>query len=221
MRKSIVLLSLLLFVTACGPDPRKEAQAYQIQSQADQDALTSAQARQHAEDLHTIQVQQARLEEQHREATAQEWRAGLNKMIKFGFTSATVGLCVFLLALAYSFSYSSIGMAKAATRAADVRANLIMLDPGTRQFPLFVQHIHGNRFALHNPNVGSVIMLDMSNPADRQLIATAGATQLAGVIAQEASHSTDPAGVSIIQPTIVNVRDELITIEGNTRSRNE
>jgi hypothetical protein len=61
---------------------------------------------------------------------------------------------------------------------------------------------------LHNPNTGSVIMLDVSNAAGRQLITTAGLTQLAGVIAQEAAKSQDPAGVSVIRPPVVNWRDD-------------
>ncbi|HLE91807.1 MAG TPA: hypothetical protein VI753_11715, partial [Anaerolineales bacterium] len=155
------------------------------------------------------------------EATAAQWREGLNKMIHYGFIFATISLCVSLLALTFSFSYSSVGMAKATVRAMDVRANQIMLDRVTRQFPLFIQHVHGDKYALHNPNAGSVVMLDVSNPADRQMIATSGATQIAGVIAQEASRSADPAGVAIIQPPIVNVKDELLTVGKDIWRSNE
>jgi hypothetical protein len=37
----------------------------------------------------------------------------------------------------------------------------------------------------------------MSNPVDRQLIATSGAVRLAGVVAREARQADDPTGVSI------------------------
>jgi hypothetical protein len=212
MRRFLILLLLLIFITGCAPDPRKEAQAYQIRSEADQNALNQEQAREQAEEMHQIQMQQARLEEQHREATAREWQAGLNTMIRFGFRAGTVALCLMLLAFGISFAWSSVGLAKASAHVAMVKANVIHLDRATRQFPLFIQHVHGTRYALHNPNVGSVLMLDETNPADRQLIATAGATQIAGVIAQEARQSTDPAGVAIVQPPVVDVKDENLRV---------
>ena len=212
MKLFFPIILLLIFVNACAPDPRKEAEAYKTRIEADQNALNSQQNRQQKADLHAVQVEALKVEQGHKEATAAQWREGLNKMIHYGFIFATISLCVSLLALTFSFSYSSVGMAKATVRAMDVRANQIMLDRVTRQFPLFIQHVHGDKYALHNPNAGSVVMLDVSNPADRQLIATSGATQIAGVIAQEASRSADPAGVAIIQPPIVDVEDGSITI---------
>jgi hypothetical protein len=125
-----------------------------------------------------------------------------------------------LLSLAVSISYVSIRLAYVTTRAAEVKANLVYLDPATRQFPLIIQHIHGHRYALHNPNAGSVVMLDARNHVDRQLIAESGAVQIAGVIAQEASKSTDPAGVAIIRPPVIEYQDEQVVI-GNNRRTNE
>jgi hypothetical protein len=208
MKRYLLLIFLLLVITACAPDPRKEAQAYQTRIEADQYALDEQQNRQHAEEMQKIQVQQAILEEQHREATAAEWRAGLNLMIHYGFKFATFGLCMMIVAFGVSFSWTSIGVARATARLAIVRANLIQLNPTTRQFPLIIQHIHGSRYMLHNPNTGSVVKLDTTNPADRQLIATSGATQIAGVMAQEARQSTDPAGVAIVQPPVVDVSEK-------------
>jgi len=220
MKRILILVMLWILMSGCTPDPRKQAQAFEIQSKAEQDALNNEMDRQHAEELHDIQVQELQLEEQHREATAKEWRAGLNKMIHYGFIFGTIGVCVSLLALAYSFSRGAIGVANATARMAEMRANLIYLDATTRQFPLF-QHVHGERFAMHNPNDGSVVMLDMSNPADRQKIATSGATQIAGVIAQEARQSNDPAGVAIINPPVIEVQADGVTIGRDIIRRQE
>lgn len=207
MKRLLPIMFLLLLITACAPDPRKEAEAYRIREQAEQDALNQEMNRAHAEDMHQIEL------EQHR-ATAAEWHAGLNTMIRFGFWFGTFGLCMVLVAFSVSLSWSSVGLAQAAAHSAMVKANLIHLDQATRQFPLFIQHVHGTKFALHNPNLGSVLMLDETNPADRQLIATAGATQIAGAIAQEARQSADPAGIAIMQPPIVQLQDGSLYIGG-------
>lgn len=220
MKKLLPIIFLLLLITACAPNPVKEAQGYQIKEQADQDALNQSQQRQQDQQLHEIQIQQLQLEEQHREATAKEWRAGLNRMIHYGFIFGTIGVCVSLLALAFAFSYSSIGTAKAFARAAEVRANLIPLDRVTRQFPLVLQYIGRGKVSLTNINTGETLLLDTRNEPDRQLIATSGATQIAGVIASEARQSTDPAGVAIVQPPVIDVKDELLTV-GKEFLRNE
>ena len=220
MRRVIPILLLLILASACAPDPRKEAQAFQIRSQAEQDALNSEQNRQQAEDLLTVQIQQLQLEEQHREATAREWRAGLNTMIRYGFIFGTIGLCAVLLALAFSFSYGSAGTAKAIARAAEVRANLIYLDPVTREYPAFLQYLGHGKFSLTDLNKKVTLLLDTRSEPDRQMIATSGAVRLAGVIASEASKSNDPAGVSIIQPTVIDVQDGSLTVGRDLMRRN-
>jgi len=207
MKRVLLMVVLLIVVSGCASEPRKDAQAFQIRSQAQQDALNSETVRAHQEELNAIETQQRQLEEQHREAIAAEWRKGLNTLIHYGFIFVTIGLCAFCLVLAYSFSRGAIGVANATARMAEVRANLIQLNANTRQFPLVVQHVHGSRYALHNPNTGSVLLLDENREADRQLIATSGATQIAGVIAQEARQSSDPAGMAIMQPPVIDVQD--------------
>ena len=198
------ILAALLFLSACAPDPRKEALAFQIQTQAKQDALDAELNRAHLQDVHEFLMQQY-------EATAKEWRSGLNKMIQVGFDFATITVCVILLALAGSFLYGSAGMTSAWIKKAHFRAEWVPLDPETRTFPL-LRCVHGQRYALSNPNTGSVLMLDVRNEADRQLIAILGATQIAGVIGQEARRSSDPASISVMRPPIVDVKDGTISL---------
>lgn len=205
LTKALTFTFLLIWLVACQPDPRKDAQAFATRIEAEQDALNQEQNRQHAEQAQQIYLEQLKVEQAHREATAAEWRAGLNMVIHYGSIFATIAVCLMLVAFGISFSWTSIGIAKAAARGAFVKANLIYLDPKTRQFPLLVQHIHGSIYLGWNPNTGEIKRLDENNPADRQMIATAGATQYAGVIAQEARQSKDPAAFSVMQPNIVDV----------------
>jgi hypothetical protein len=203
-----IILLFLLFVTACAPDPRKEAESYRIKSEADQNAITQEQNRRHAEELHNLQMQQLSMDQENREAWQGQWQIAGSRAIWLGSLTIILAICFSIIVITRVTTKTIQGVGAALVRRADVSANLIKLDRVTRQFPLLVQHVHGSKFAIHNANTGSVTMLDTANAADRQLITTAGLTQLAGVIAQEAAKSQDPAGVSVIRPPVVNWRDD-------------
>jgi len=203
IKKLLALALVTIALAACAPDPRKEAQAYAIQSGADQTAADQTIAREQGEELHALDVQQQQIEIAHRRAIAAQWDIAVNRIVwAFGYIAIAV-----IVAVAFSISRASLGIGNAMVRAAEVRANLIQLNPVTRQFPLFVQHIHGAKYIMHNPNTGSVILLDERNEADRQMIAAAGVTQVTGVLAQEARASNDPAGVSMIRPPVIEVKE--------------
>ena len=221
MKKVLPIILLLILVSACAPDPRKEAEAYATRIEADQNALNSEQNRQHAEQLHQFELQRRAMDQENQKAIQSQWQLALNRAIWGGSITLIIVVCFSVVSVTRTINQTVEGVGAAFVRRADVGANLIPLDRVTRQFPLFIQHVHGDKYALHNPNAGSVVMLDVSNPADRQMIATSGATQIAGVIAQEARQSTDPAGVSIIQPPIVNVKDELLTVGKDIWRSNE
>lgn len=219
MKRLLIFLAMAgLLLSACAPDPRKEAQAFEIRTQAEQDALNAAQTRRQDAEIHAIAVEEAKIEAGHKAATAAEWRNGVNRFIRVTFFFVIVELCVFLFygtrTMIVSFDIASKGLAKAAARKALVSANLIYLDPKTRQFPMLLQYIGKGKYSLVNGNADDVMMLDTRNAPDRQMIATSGLTQLAGAIAQEARQSSDPAGISVMQPVIVSAKDELITIGG-------
>jgi hypothetical protein len=208
--KRFILPALVItfLLASCGaPDPRKEAAAYAARVAADQQAADSEQARQQSADLHAAEMQRIQTEQEKSDALAAQWEKTVNGIYLWGGRFLVVAICVCLLALAAGISYTSIGTSQAIVRAANVRANLVQLNPATRQFPLLIQHVHGNRYALINPNTDSVRMLDLDNAPDRQMIAAAGVTQLAGVLASEAARSSDPAGMAMISPQIINATE--------------
>lgn len=220
MNRWIFIFSIVITagLTACQPDPRRDAQAFAIQSQAEQDALNSQQTRVQNEALNAIQLQELELQQQHREAAAQEWEAGWNNMIRYGFIFATIGVCISILAAAISFSHATFGIAKATARLADVRANLIYLDRTTRQFPAFLQYIGNGKYSLTDINDGSTLFLDTRNEADRQKIQGAMNARYAGVIAEKAQKADDAASLAVIRsPIILEGKDivDLVRLEND------
>lgn len=214
----IFSVAILAGLTACQPDPRKQAQALEIQSKAEQEALNAAQTREQSEAANAIYLQELALQQQHREVAALEWEAGLNNMIRYGFIFATIGVCISLLAVAVSFSQASLGIAKATVRLADVRANLIYLDRTTRQFPAFLQYIGNGKYSLTDINDGSTLFLDTRNEADRQKIQGAMNARYAGVIAEKAQKADDAAGLAVIRsPIILEGKDivDLVRLEND------
>lgn len=215
MKKQLLVLFLLSLVaiSACAPDPRKEAQAYAIKSEADQQALNQEQTRKQVEELHNLnvereeelydlEVEREQLDIQKDRATAAVW----NKIADTFLTSIAAMFLILLTSVVYEVTRANRGISDAITIAALNRANLIPLNPTTRQFPLLIKQVSTYRFAVYNPNDGSVTLLDERNPADRQKIAAASLTQVSGVLASEARQSSDPAGMSMIRPPVLDVK---------------
>lgn len=216
MNRFLPILLLLFFVSACAPDPRKDAEAYKTRIEADQFALNSEQNRQQAEELHQFELQSQAMNQDNQKAIQEQWQLAMNRAIWMGSLTIILSVCLVIISVTRTANRTIEGIGMAIVRRADVAANLIRLDKITRQFPLFIQ-----QHAVHNPNTGSVTMLDAGREADRQLIATSGATQIAGVIAQEARQSNDPTGVAMVQPPIVDVKDEMITLGKDIMRRND
>jgi len=209
----ILLAILVVLVSAsCTADPRKSAQAYAIETEADQAAADAEQAREQDAELHQAEMERLAIEQQNREAWQASWQAAVKLSIDVGKWFAALAISMALVSLGVSASITSLGLSRVTVRAAEVRANLIPLDRNTRQFPVFIQHVHGTRYALINPNTDSVRMLDTSHEADRQMIAAMGATQLAGVIAPEAARSSDPAGVAMVKPVVIDAKDDTLLV---------
>jgi len=216
-RYKVFFIGLLAWVliTACAPDPRKEAEAFSIREQADQDALNQEQNRAQAQELHKLQMQDLQVQQGHKEATAREWRTALNNAIHIGSWFAIAALCYAFFMTARAYSLSVTGLAEAIVQAAELKANLISLDPTTRQFPLVIRQLGDHIFVAFNPNTDSVRLLDANHSPDRQMISAMGVTQYVGALAREARQASDPTGVAIINPPVIDAVSEDLTVGKN------
>lgn len=223
MTKVFAVMCLFLLLTACAPDPKREAEAFAIRTAAEQEALNQEQMRAQKEAADAIRLQELEIAAGHKAAVAAEWRLAMNRLIQLGSIFLVVYLFTFLFfsthAMIVSFRVAAIGLARAQARQAMIRANLIPLDAQTRQFPMLVQ-----RNTLLNGNVHGTLLLDEAQAPDRQMVATSGAVQYAGALAQEARQSADPAGLGMMRPAIVGAKDkdllvgELIPLPEEARS---
>lgn len=224
MKNILILILVLMALTACAPDPRRSAQAYQIRIQADIDAANAQQMREYQQQVNAIQAQALRVDEANQEATAQNWHNALNMTLRYGAYVMTAAVCFILFmaarSIATSIATATEGLSKAVVSAADVRAHLIRLDPVTRQYPVYLQYLGQGKFSAVNLNVNAVLMLDTRNEPDRQMIAAMGATQYAGALAHEARQAQDPTGVTMLQTPIIDAKSELLSI-GRDLVRNE
>jgi hypothetical protein len=212
MKKSYCFLfgCLLLFsLSACGPDPVDIANGYAIQQHADDQAAANAQRLKQEQEIHDYKMENL-------EAAQVAVQEQLIQIAKWIGWAGRISALMSILALGIGLSVFLVGSGRAGARAAIIRAHLIPLDARTRQYPLYLYNVHNTRYALVNPNTNSVVMLDAKNPVDRQMIASVGAVQLTGLLADNASKFTarDPSAVSIIQPVTehlkIGVSDETI-----------
>jgi hypothetical protein len=189
---------LILLLTACAPDPRKQAIADETISGAQQNALDRSQQRQIAADLHQSKMSDL--------AAATTARQTAQQLLWQNLGYSLIALIwVSSLGIAVGVAYTSIAASRAIARRAELQANLVRLDPVTRQYPLLLQYVGKGSYTLANPNTGSVMYLDTRQPEHRQLIQASGAVQLAGVIAREAAHSRDPRGLASIMPILTDM----------------
>jgi hypothetical protein len=202
MKKRISIFVFVLIglfaVTGCTVDPRRAAAAYETMLVADQYAADKTQARDQAQDLHELDVQ-------HKQAIAAEWEAGMNKVIRTCAIVAQYSFALVIIAASAGLSWAAVGTGKAWARFVDVRANLIRLDPITRQFPQLIQYVGKGRFTISNLNVDSTRLLDTRQDADRQMILGMSNTQYAGALAHESRLSLRPGEVAGILPAFVEV----------------
>jgi len=215
MNKWITLTTItFILLTGCTTDARKEAQAYQIRSEADQAAITAEQQRAQADEAHAIYMEQLKLEQQHRTATAAQWEAGLNTMITWAFRIGTIALCIVIIGIGRGAHQAALGIGEAASKKAMLAAHLIPIDTQTGQYPALLQYNGSGKYTLTDINAGITLQLDTRNKAEAQMVAGAIAIRQSYVLATAAARSDDN-GQSIaairpevVQPVIVDI-DEL------------
>jgi hypothetical protein len=204
---SFALFLIAFTLSACNLDnPRAEADGYETRILAEVAATATAQATE-------IERQNAMINLENRHARQAELQLAWQRLIRITGLIA-IPVCGYLLVYLGKFGAKTAeGLLAATVLAAETRATLIYLDEKTRTFPL-LQHIHGERYLVHDPNTGGTSVLDMNNPVDRQLIASNGAVRLAGVVAREARQAEDATGVSLATnvPVIdaAEINDQLV-----------
>jgi hypothetical protein len=188
MQRLFITILTLFLLSACAPDPRNQADADKTRLQAEQNAADQAQAREQNKVAFDLKQKQA-------EQQSAEWVKSWTQYMTLSMFFATLATCAALLALGIGFSWASIGTGQAIAKAASVKANLIYLDPKTRAYPLFLQHIGRGRFTLTDMTTGQVKELDTRDPGDQALIAGVNSARLAGAVAFEARHHKNPQEV--------------------------
>jgi hypothetical protein len=202
-----IFLFLAIVLAGCAQDPRKAAQANEINSQAAQDAATAEQRRQFAADQHAYVMADAARWQMIKDSAIETAK----KVMNFTVWIAGIAIAISISGLAGSIAFSLHKIGMAAATGADIKARLIYLDKNTGHFPMFVYEGHG-RGHLLNGNTNGSLPLDTRHEPDRQMIANSGAVLIASMVAREAARSEDPAGVSIVRPETIDVTPEMIAL---------
>jgi hypothetical protein len=216
-----VFLFLAIVLAGCAQDPRKEAQANEIESKAAQEAATAEQQRQFAADRHAYEMAEESYWYAVYSSTMETAKKVANVTVWFAGFAVAVGVAGLILSLALTAHNTTKGLGEAAVRAAIVKANLIYLDKATGAYPALMHYDGKGRFSLVLPGVAGSIPLDTRHEPDRQLIATQGAAIIAALVAAQAAKSEDPAGVSIIRPETIDVTPEMIALHKELARKDE
>lgn len=200
----IIIIILIAFaLSACAPDPRKQAEADATRIKAEQQALDDQLAREQSADLHQAQMEQVQIEQERREATKKEWQKTFNNAIRFGGYFGVAALCVLIVYATITIKNTMLGMGRAMVEAAEIKANLIHLDPNG-SYPAIIRRMGGGRWTLTDLNTRTTMQLDVRNEPDAQMVAGAIAIRHDHALADQARRTND-GGVSIatIQPPII------------------
>lgn len=197
MRRLILLAVALLALTSCAPDPRKQAEADATRIEAEQRAADAQQRREQEAAEHTQRMQD-------RDAAQTTTQQAMQDLIRAAALFGQLVLAMWMLALGVAGGYAIYTTSRAwqtyTARRAEVLANLIHLDPKTRQYPLLLAYIGNGKYSLTDPNTDSVLLLDTRNDADRAKVISAANVLHSGALAQEARMSHRPGEVANITP---------------------
>ena len=202
MKKYILLAVLIL--TACAPDPRRDAAAYATRIQADNAALSADQARQQQTRLDEITIREAERKQEIKDAALDKAKQSAGWVAYWGGVAVTISIVAIIISAGVGSSYALVGAGKASARFAEVKASLIYLDAKTGQFPLLLSPLGNGRYSLTDPSTNSVLMLDTRNEPDRLMVQGAMAVRHALVMSNAAAKSQDPTGVAQVQPLIID-----------------
>ncbi len=185
MTWKLMTISLaLLLLTACGPDPVRQAKAHAIYSEADTQAAATATAVAIQERSAGVAIAATATaiadEEAVRAATRDDRIARQENLIWW----STVGGVITLLAIAISLSVASVGGAMAFTRRAGLQARLVRLDRATRTWPVMLDIKTG---LLVDLETGERARLGEVSQLDHRRLIISGQVRTTGLLAQAAT----------------------------------
>jgi hypothetical protein len=197
----LVIILVMLGLCGCAPDPRNTADANAITLKAQQDAFDQQQAREKkiAEDALSLDQKKAQ---------SQQWTESWNFYVRWTMVFLTIASAMLILSTSTGASWALIGIGRAASFAAALRARQISLDDKTGSFPALSYEGKGI-VTLTDLNTGLTVRLDTRNEADRQMIAGAMALRLGGVVSRNARMAKENAsGVAMVgtHPAVIGAR---------------
>jgi hypothetical protein len=192
-RKMVFLFAALFILSACAPNPVDVAEGERIVMQARQDALAAEQIREQRAVEHALKVKND-------QAAAYQFQQMTRGFLRVATVFGSLSLAFALMSTGASVSIAVVGAGKAFSIAAEFKARQLCLDPKTGTYPQFVFHIHGEKYALADPNTHSSRLLDANHEPDRQAIVNAGYIAAVGVQSHNARFSMHNSKVEDVPP---------------------
>lgn len=207
----VFVLFLVLVLSACDPwkaeQIQAQAEADKVRVEAEQFALNQEAQRQHAEELHAMEMSNQRLEYERRIALEQTIRNGLSLFFQVvllvGCAAVVYTILMGTRATVSAYQEATQGITKALVQAAEIRSRLIYLDDG-RQFPAIV-----TQNMITDITTSEVTDLTKPKPANPQLATGAIANRHVGIVAKETRRSNSDTSVNVPlsqQPPIIEAR---------------
>lgn len=202
-RRALIVVTLFIMValSSCS-SPRQEAEAFAIQSQAEQDARDREQAREQQDALFSKDMEIYIAVMQQIQNAANRFVFVVGYLIILDVVIILPGMAIILLKTTNKMANSK---AAAYGEAVKLRAHLIYQDPETMSYPL-LHHSSNGVTTVHHPGVGSTSNLEKETGPNELMVATLGVTQASGLIANAAAKAKDPHGVAAVNvPAVVDV----------------
>lgn len=197
MNRALFVLMLALVLVSCAPDPRKQAEANAINTDANERAANGELERAQAAEEHEIKMQNQR-------AAQVAWQNFTHDVITFGSYFVRFTMMMWFLSIGAAGPFLVKASVQAwstyANRRAEVMAEIIKMDPTTHTYPVFLVDTGKNVKALMNPNDNSVTLFDVTNPADRAKVIAMANVLHTGTLAHHARLSHKPGEVASIEP---------------------
>lgn len=210
-RLAAVLLLATLILTGCdyatdpvrlGKQSVSEAQAFAIESQAQQDALDAEQERYTQEQQDAIRLREADIR--------QAKLTNAMTLLLYGLVAAGI---ILALGAGIGLAVLAVGSSTAGAISKAVNALTIPLDPKTHQYPLLYQYAGKGRIQIVNPNTGQAWLTGRGSAPTALQIQATNMVQVAGEIGEKAKKSSDPAAMALIRPPMILEENNVTTVQ--------